>query len=107
MVKCNSRHIFFQLISCSTCRCLGGLIQILFGMAPHVWNRSRLFGWLYGLSSLGWILAITGGLLSVGDGTAAIKYGAGQSAGLALIIFFSDPGKGLLSRFGLGLWDLW
>ena len=83
-----------------------GLIQILFGMALRVWNRSRLFGWLYGLSSLGWILAITGGLLSVGwnrqlSGMVLVI------AGLALIIFFSDPGKGLLSRFGLGLWDLY
>ena len=37
---------------------------------------------------------------------AAIRYGAGHSW-TGSDHLFSDPGKGLLSRFGLGLWDLY
>lgn len=83
-----------------------GLVQILFGMVLRTVNRSRQFGFVYGVSSIGWILLVIGltllwyALLPL---VSTILIGAG----LVLILLFSDPEAGILKRFGLGLWDLY
>ena len=83
-----------------------GLFQILFGMALRVVNRSRMYGWLYGLSGLGWIFGIVGGGLYLTGWSITTGYVL-LLAGLILILFFSDPSKGIFTRVGLGLWDLY
>jgi V/A-type H+-transporting ATPase subunit I len=84
-----------------------GLFQILFGMVLRMINRSRMYGWVYGLSTLGWILGILGGgWWYLGESMAWI----GQVVtilGVGLIVFYSNPEKGFFGRLGQGLWDLY
>lgn len=84
-----------------------GIAQILFAMALRVYNRTRMYGFVYAVSTLGWMLGIvSGGLLYVLPNWA-IMGKAGIWAGVALILLFSDPDKKILSRIGLGLWELY
>ena len=83
-----------------------GLSQILFGMSIRVVNRWRMYGVLYGLSPLGWILGIIGGGLIIAFSLTTIGY-IMLTTGIALILLFSDPSRGIFARLGLGLWDLY
>jgi V/A-type H+-transporting ATPase subunit I len=83
-----------------------GLVQILFGMGIRVVNRSRMFGWMYGLSSIGWILGVLGGIAKIGFDWSVVGYIL-ITIGLLFILLFSDPGKGIFTRLGLGIWDLY
>ncbi|MFN3530342.1 MAG: V-type ATP synthase subunit I [Bacteroidia bacterium] len=84
-----------------------GIVQILFGMCLRMVNRVRMYGFVYGLSTLGWIVGIPGLLLlGLSEGWNALAYGL-LGAGLALILLFNDPGKPLWLQFGKGLWDLY
>lgn len=84
-----------------------GLIQILFGMGLRMFNRIRMYGWVHGLSTLGWIIGIGGGLLIATNNGFLPAGRVLVGAGLGLIIFFSDPSKPLWQRFGKGIWDLY
>jgi V/A-type H+/Na+-transporting ATPase subunit I len=84
-----------------------GLVQILFGMSLRMVNRVRMYGWVHGLSTLGWIIGILGGLLFAGGESLALGAKVLVGAGISLILFFNDPGKPLWKQFGKGLWDLY
>ncbi|MDP2187162.1 MAG: hypothetical protein Q8J69_00635 [Sphingobacteriaceae bacterium] len=84
-----------------------GLVQILFGMGLRMVNRVRMYGWVHGLSTLGWIVGIVGGLLFAGGESLALGAKVLVGAGISLILFFNDPGKPLWKQFGKGLWDLY
>lgn len=84
-----------------------GLVQILFGMVLRMVNRVRMYGLVHGLSTLGWIVGILGGLLfAAGAAWEALAMGL-VGAGLSLILLFNEPGKPLWVQFGKGLWDLY
>ncbi len=100
------KQYFIQTDSLFNISLIIGLVQILFGMSLKVINRTRMFGWAYGISPLGWILAIFGALLLQ---FTALTWPAYILLGIGLtgIILFSDPNAGLFKRIGLGLWDLY
>ena len=84
-----------------------GLIQILVGISIRAINQIKQNGFVYGLSSIGWLIVILGIL-----DTALLKIGgfAGNILlyiGLFLIVFFSDPKASIIGRIGKGLWDLY
>lgn len=83
-----------------------GLFQILFGMTLRVINKIRMYGFVYGLSSMGWIAGILGGGLIMAFDLQMPGYIL-LFLGIALILFFSDPSKGIFTRVGIGLWDLY
>ncbi|WP_297626073.1 V-type ATPase 116kDa subunit family protein [uncultured Rikenella sp.] len=85
-----------------------GAAQILFGMILRIFNRWKQNGsFLYGLSTLGWvILFVTGGLALGGilDAPGVVFYVLLGIAGL-LIFFFNSPKKNPLVNVGVGLYN--
>ncbi len=100
------KQYFIQTDSLFNISLIIGLVQILFGMSLKVINRSRIFGWAFGISPLGWILSIIGALLLQFTTLTSVAYIL-LGIGLTGIILFSDPNAGLFKRIGLGLWDLY
>lgn len=86
-----------------------GVIQVIFGMIIKVFNRSIQFGFVYGISTIGWIVlllsiivaALFPALLPM-MGTAHLVIMA--VSGIA-IFFVNTPGKNIFLNLGLGLWD--
>jgi V/A-type H+-transporting ATPase subunit I len=93
---------------------MGG-IQIVFGMFVKILNITKQLGFKYSLSTLGWIILITGSAIY-----ALIKFKFGIEAqvlkylyflilasSLVMILFMNNPGKGFLGNFGKGLGDIY
>ncbi len=84
-----------------------GLIQILVGIIIRAINQIKQNGFVYGLSSIGWLVLILGildmALLKLSGFVGNILL----YIGLFLIVFFSDPKASILGRIGKGLWDLY
>lgn len=84
-----------------------GLIQILVGISIRAINQIKQNGFVYGLSSIGWLILILGildmALLKLSGFVGNILL----YIGLFLIVFFSDPKASILGRIGKGLWDLY
>ncbi len=90
-----------------------GVIQILFGMVVKVMNITRTYGFLYALSTIGWLLLLIGGGAMYGLNTAGIVSDSVFSLALyvllgvsgLLIFIFNHPKRNILMNFGLGIWD--
>lgn len=86
-----------------------GVIQIIFGMCLKAVNKAKQFGFVYSLSTVGWIIL----LVSMGGAflwpQAMPMFGTNHLIVLSLagllIFFVNSPGKNLLLNVGLGLWD--
>ncbi len=96
----DSQQVFFLSLGI-------GMFQILFGMALRAVNNYRMLGWQYALSPIGWIIMLLG-IIDI----AIIKLLPGVNtyiiyAGIAIIIFFSDPAAGVIGRIGKGIWELY
>ena len=93
---------------------LGG-IQILFGMVLKVINISRVQGFTYSLSTIGWLILIFGLGTVFGLKTADII--SPKAAGIAqyvvlilsgvFILLLNNPKRNILINFGAGLWDVY
>ena len=87
---------------------LGG-IQVIFGMIIKVFNRAIQFGFMYGVSTIGWIILLLSFIVSallphflpMGGTTHLIILGV---SGVAIFLF-NSPGKNVFLNLGLGLWD--
>lgn len=84
-----------------------GMLQIMFGMALRAINNFRMFSWQYAMLPIGWIIMLLG-IIDV----AILKMLPGINmyiiyAGIALVVFFSDPASGILGRIGKGIWELY
>ena len=84
-----------------------GMLQIMFGMALRAVNNYRMFGWQYSMLPIGWIIMLLG-IIDV----AITKMVPGVNmyiiyAGIALVVFFSDPASGIFGRIGKGIWELY
>ena len=87
---------------------LGG-IQVMFGMVLKVFNRSIQFGYVYGISTIGWIILLLSFIISalfptflpMGGTVHLIILGISAIA----IFFINSPGKNIFLNLGLGLWD--
>ena len=86
-----------------------GVVQILFGMVLKVFNRIRQFGFVYGLSTIGWFILLVSMIISALLPKIMPMFGTlhltiiGISA--IFILFFNSPGKNLFMNLGLALWD--
>lgn len=84
-----------------------GLVQIIFGLFLQARNRARQFGFVYSISTYGWIIL----LLSILDLAVLKRTGAVSTwtawLGVGLILLFNDPKAGLLGRLGKGIWELY
>jgi V/A-type H+/Na+-transporting ATPase subunit I len=90
-----------------------GVIQIIFGMLVKVANITRVLGFGYALSTVGWlILLIGGGTLYYLNGEGLIAeniytyalYSILLVSGL-LVFIFNHPKRNVFMNFGLGIWD--
>jgi V/A-type H+-transporting ATPase subunit I len=88
-----------------------GVTQIIFGMSLKAVNKMIQFGFVYGLSTIGWIIA----LLSMGAAhlfpSVMPMFGTVHTiifvvAGV-LIFLLNSPGKNPLLNIGLGVWDMY
>ena len=89
-----------------------GAVQIIFGLFIRIANQTKQFGFRYALSTLGWLIIIFGSIafaVTEKKGIPGFEYPLYMMlmAGTVLILFFSDPKAGLLSRFGKGVWDIY
>jgi V/A-type H+/Na+-transporting ATPase subunit I len=92
-----------------------GATQILFGMILKVVNISRIQGFFYALSTIGWLILIIG-LGSIYAMKSAEVINA-QAAGFAqiaifsiaglLILVFNHPRRNVFINFGAGIWDVY
>lgn len=89
---------------------LGG-IQIVFGLCLKVANITKYQGFKYAYSTIGWLLLIVGGgvLFAISndaneDIIKIVSYVLLAISGI-LILFLNNPDKGILSNFGVGIWD--
>jgi V/A-type H+-transporting ATPase subunit I len=84
-----------------------GMVQILFGTALRAANQIRQYGFVYGLSSIGWIFMVLGLLDMFLFKLTGIAGQIVMYLGIFLIVLFSNPKAGLLGRIGKGIWDLY
>jgi V/A-type H+-transporting ATPase subunit I len=86
-----------------------GVVQILFGMCLQVVNKMIQFGFVYGLSTAGWIIMLLGmgaawlfpGVMPMFGTVHLIVTGIAA----VLILLLNSPGKNIFLNIGLGLWD--
>ena len=85
-----------------------GAAQILFGQILRIFNRSKQNGsFLYGLSTLGWVILMISGILVLLDvipGSSLLFYVLLAIAGV-LIFFFNSPHKNPFINVGAGLYS--
>lgn len=85
-----------------------GAAQVLFGQILRVFNRSKQNGsFLYGLSTLGWVILMVSGGLALGgflQADGVLFYVLLGIAGV-LIFFFNSPRKNPLVNVGAGLYN--
>jgi V/A-type H+/Na+-transporting ATPase subunit I len=74
-------------------------------------NISKYQGFKYALSTIGWLLLIVGGavlyVISNDANESIIKVATYVLLAISgiLILFLNNPDKGILSNFGVGIWD--
>ena len=93
---------------------LGG-IQIVFGLVLKVINISRVQGFKYSLSTIGWLILIFGlggvfGLKSgnvLSPGVANIAMYIVLAVGGVFILLLNNPKRNIFMNFGVGLWDVY
>ncbi len=85
-----------------------GAAQVLFGQILRIFNRSKQNGsFLYGLSTLGWVILMISGILvflGLVPATSLLFYVLLGVAGV-LIFFFNSPHKNPLINVGAGLYS--
>ena len=92
-----------------------GVIQIIFGMVLKVINISRVRGFRYSLSTIGWLILIVG--LGSVYGLKSAEVLSPQAAGIAqnsvliasgiLILVLNHPKRNIFMNVGAGLWDVY
>lgn len=90
-----------------------GVIQIIFGQVIKAFNLTRQKGFVYALSTVGWIFLMVGSIAYyaltsqgiVADSQQIILYVLLGISGV-LILFFNNP-KNILASIGGGLWDVY
>ncbi len=106
--KIGDRFFFDNDMMFNLALILGG-IQVIFGMIIKVFNRAIQFGFMYGVSTIGWIVLLLSliistllpNILPMGGTIHLIILGVSAVA----IFLFNSPGKNVFLNFGLGLWD--
>ncbi len=92
-----------------------GAVQIVFGLVLKVINITRVQGFKYSLSTIGWLVLIFGlgtvlGLKSAGTikpGIASIALYIVLAVAGVFILLLNNPKRNVLINFGAGLWDVY
>lgn len=92
-----------------------GVIQIIFGMVLKVINITRVRGFLYSLSTIGWLVLMVGfgsvyGLQTkeiISPQVAQIAQIAVFAVAGVLILLINHPKRNIFMNFGAGLWDVY
>ncbi len=92
-----------------------GVIQIIFGISVRAANKIKQFGFVHGLSSIGWALAFIVLIVFMGGDSAGLlsleKYKILFYSLLGLsgvfIIFFNNPSASIFASFAGGIYDIY
>ncbi len=92
-----------------------GVVQILYAIVLRSIIKMRRYGFLYGLSGLGWVVIVISTLAAIalpkagieGYDTSSLAYTISAGVGFAMMFFFQDPRKNIFINIGMGLWDLY
>jgi len=90
-----------------------GLFQIIFGMIIRVVNSIKQKGFVYGLSTMGWLIILLSSIVFLGgDSLGWFAFGKLKSLfyiclgiGGFLVVAFNDPNASIFVRPGLAIWD--
>lgn len=88
-----------------------GVAQVLFGQILRIFNRAKRGGsFVYGLSSLGWVMLMIGGGLAYaelipGYHTSSMAFYVTLGVAAFLILFLNSPKKNPFINFGAGLYS--
>lgn len=96
----------YQMFSLSL---LLGVIQVIFGMIIKVFNRAILFGFVYSISTIGWLILLLSFIVATLFPTVLPMTGIIHLIIMGIcaiaIFFVNSPGKNIFLNFGLGFWD--
>ena len=91
-----------------------GVAQLIYAMALKAYFAMKRFGWMYGMSTIGWIITLIATGLAMGmpvgiEGftTSSPAYYVIMGIACVMMFFMNSPGKNLLLNFGSGLWDMY
>ncbi|MDA3954078.1 MAG: hypothetical protein PF485_10540 [Bacteroidales bacterium] len=92
-----------------------GVIQIIFGISVRAANKIKQFGFVHGLSSIGWVFAFIVLIVFMGGDSAGILnldeykilFYALMSVSGVFIIFFNNPSASIFASFGGGIYDIY
>lgn len=90
-----------------------GFVHLLFAMLLKVVKTTRLFGFRYALSTVGWMIVIVASLAAfllpdvgvTGFQLGSPAYWAVAGIGLFMMLFLNSPGKNPFVNLGSGLWN--
>lgn len=86
-----------------------GLIQVMFGKCLQAVNRTKQFGFVYALTTIGWIVLISSFVFSLLFPQVLPMLGTAHWIILILsmiaIFLLNSPGKNIFMNLGLGVWD--
>ena len=92
-----------------------GAVQIVFGLVLKVVNITRVQGFKYSLSTIGWLILIFG--LAAVFGMKSAGAVSPQAANIAMyivlalsgvfILLLNNPKRNIFMNFGVGLWDVY
>lgn len=109
LIHALKEKVFFDNNQMFTLSLILGVIQILFGMCLKVANRIKQFGFIYGLSTIGWVVLLLSFIASALFPHTLPMFGSLHLIILipaaVLIYFFNTPGKNPFLNLGIGLWD--
>lgn len=91
-----------------------GVLQILYAMGVKAYGRIKRYGFMYGVSTIGWMVVIISGGLAMGFPAPITGYDMSSpifiallTIGLVAMLFMNNPKKSIFMNFGLGLWDMY
>lgn len=90
-----------------------GIVQIVFGILLKAVRLTKMKGFKYAISTIGWLIIIigVGGSFALGNfGVIASNVAtpvmiATGTIGAAMALLYNSPEKNIFLNFGLGLWD--
>lgn len=101
--------VFFDNNKMFTLSLVLGVIQILFGMVMKVANRIKQQGFVYALSTIGWLVFLISCIVAALLPNVMPLFGTVHliiiAPAVILIFFLNSPGKNPFLNLGLGLWD--
>ncbi len=92
-----------------------GVVQIIFGICVRAANKIKQFGFLHGLSSIGWAMLFITLIIFMGGNSMGylnleelkLIFYVLMGLSLIFIVFFNNPSASIFASFGGGLYDIY